>query len=244
MNVDTSLSTQSDWQTSLLTDILRMQATRLLASPPPDVVLWEAPAVPRVSGLVPDATMTGTRINEMMVGTSKDDTIFGNSGDDFIFGRLGFDKIIGGSGNDTIHGGDDGDKLYGWHGDDRVYGGQGNDGLYGNHGNDLLVGGSGDDWLCAGSGHDELRGGRGRDTFVFRPPEGDSRSTYLDFDLRRDSLVMRMDLAPDGVQRSDFTVAEDGSLVLKVAGGNELWFPTLTARNINALIANVDFIFS
>jgi Ca2+-binding RTX toxin-like protein len=180
--------------------------------------------------------------DDTVEGGSGNDSLVGGLGRDSLTGDFGRDDIIGGRGSDTVRGGAGGDTLYGWYGSDRVFGGLGDDGLYGNHGNDLLSGGAGDDWLCAGSGHDRLRGGAGRDTFVFRPPEGDSRSTYLDFDLLRDTLVIRQDLAPDGVQRGDFRIAADGSLVLSVEGGNELWFATLTADDIDALMANVRFI--
>jgi Ca2+-binding RTX toxin-like protein len=168
--------------------------------------------------------VVGTRASERIDLGAGDDYGAGGGGDDWIYGRRGEDRIEG------------------WNGNDRVHGGRGDDALFGNQGNDVLRGGRGDDYLCAGQGEDFLYGGRGSDTFVFRPPEGDSRSTYMDFNPEEDTLRIVQRLVEDEITSSSFRMTDEG-LRLDVAEGNELLFPKLNKQDVAALLDAMEVIF-
>jgi Ca2+-binding RTX toxin-like protein len=101
-----------------------------------------------------DATIIGTRRDDLLIGTSGADVIVGLGGDDVIYGLGGNDVLCGGGGNDVLLGGN---------GNDRLFGEAGRDTLFGEAGNDRLSGGEDDDYLNGGGGDDVLRGGTERD---------------------------------------------------------------------------------
>jgi Ca2+-binding RTX toxin-like protein len=88
------------------------------------------------------ATIVGTRGDDVLRGTPDDDRIVGLGGNDIIRGRDGSDTICAGRGNDVVHGGYDEDFIRGGRGDDRLFGQLADwDALNGGPGNDHLDGG-------------------------------------------------------------------------------------------------------
>jgi Ca2+-binding RTX toxin-like protein len=99
---------------------------------------------PRCAGR--EATITGTKGNDVLQGTDGDDVIVAGAGRDTIRAGRGNDVICGGAGNDRIDAERGNDRVLAGAGDDRVSGGRRTDRLDG------------------GAGRDRLHGGRGRDT--------------------------------------------------------------------------------
>jgi RTX calcium-binding nonapeptide repeat (4 copies) len=100
------------------------------------------------------ATIVGTKGNDVRKGTSSKDVIAGLGGNDTLSGLGGNDLICGGAGKDTLKGGK---------GNDNLLGKAGKDTLKGKPGNDTLKGGAGNDTLKGGPGKDKLKGGAGKD---------------------------------------------------------------------------------
>ncbi|MGH2682930.1 MAG: peptidoglycan DD-metalloendopeptidase family protein [Actinomycetota bacterium] len=92
-----------------------------------------------------EATLVGTRGDDVLVGTSGNDVIVARAGDDRVEGRGGNDRICAGRGHDVILGGKGADRLLGGRGADHISGGGAADVLDGGEGVDLLDGGAGID---------------------------------------------------------------------------------------------------
>lgn len=124
------------------------------------------------------ATIVGTRGDDLLVGTDGDDVIVGLGGFDRIRGRGGDDRICGGGDSDVVRGGEGDDRIEGNAGSDSAHGGPGGDrillgtgaveALFGGPGDDRLFGGPGSfDGLIGGGGDDLLHGGPGQDLAEF-----------------------------------------------------------------------------
>ena len=110
-----------------------------------------------------DATITGTRGDDVITGTRGRDVIASLAGSDAISGLGGRDVLCSGRGRDSVVAGAGNDRVFAGGGRDRVRGGRGADRLRGESGNDRLAGGDGADRLYGGAGSDRLIAGAGKD---------------------------------------------------------------------------------
>ena len=118
-------------------------------------------------------------------------------------------QFIAGDGNDIVYAGDDNDIISGGSGGDVVYGGLNHDHISGGFGDDSLYGERGQDSIWGGGGNDTLIGGEDTDRFYFKYDfsafeaeytfgenatgvSGDEVDEIIDFDLRRDEIVIEM----------------------------------------------------
>jgi Ca2+-binding RTX toxin-like protein len=86
-----------------------------------------------------EATIAGTRRNDVITGTGRPDVLAGLGGDDIARSLRGEDVACGGRNDDALRGGS---------GDDRLLGGTGSDTLYGGKGFDRCFGGKGETVRC------------------------------------------------------------------------------------------------
>ena len=105
-----------------------------------------------------EATIVGTRGDDVIEGTDADDVIVTFAGDDVIFSGAGDDLICAGSGDDVVFSGAGNDWVSLQGGDDFAYGGPGDDLLRGGTGDDVLEGGPGTTRARGQNGNDELWG--------------------------------------------------------------------------------------
>jgi glucose/arabinose dehydrogenase len=92
---------------------------------PPSVVLGVT--AKGASCLGEQATVLGTKGNDVLRGTNRTDVIAGLGGTDRLVGRGGDDLLCGGAGADKLKGGGGADRLKGGSGSDRCNGGSGAD---------------------------------------------------------------------------------------------------------------------
>ena len=186
----------------------------------------------RASGQEGDDTLIGGKGDDRLFGGGGDDRALGNAGNDFLKGGGGDDEQMGGKGHDRISGNRGADTLKGGTGNDRLNGGGGSDTLEGGKGHDSLNAGAGHDRLQAGRGNDTLKGGSGADVFIFNDKDG--RDRIVDFDTKRDTLMIDGDLV--GSHRTGAAIVEhyaevtpDG-VVLDFGGGD-----VIVLANLNSL---------
>ena len=106
-----------------------------------------------------EATITGTRGDDVLRGTERRDVFVAGRGRDRIIGLGGGDLVCAGNGADLVKGGSGADQLFGQGGNDELRGGAGDDELYGGGGDDTLLGQRGTDRLEGGPGDDTIRPG-------------------------------------------------------------------------------------
>ncbi len=106
-----------------------------------------------------EATIVGTRGDDVLEGTDGRDVFATGGGNDQIFGLGGADLVCAGDGADDVRGGAGPDELYGQQGNDELRGGGGDDELYGGVGDDTLLGQRGVDTLDGGPGNNTVRPG-------------------------------------------------------------------------------------
>jgi len=123
----------------------RMLLVTLAAGPLAVLVVAAAPASAATVCAGLDATIVGTRGDDVLEGTAGRDVIAGLAGDDKIRGAAGDDVICGGFGTDRLSGDEGNDRLYGERNGLRPSP-DGPDDTIG----DLLEGGPGDDLLDPG----------------------------------------------------------------------------------------------
>ena len=105
-----------------------------------------------------EATIVGTRGNDIIYGTEGDDVIVALGGNDIIFAVGGDNVICAGPGDDVVFGGPGNDRIFGQGGNDFLYGGPGDDVIRGGPGDDVIEGGPGANRLVGNAGNDELWG--------------------------------------------------------------------------------------
>jgi Ca2+-binding RTX toxin-like protein len=160
-------------------------------------------------------------------GGSAGDRLVGGDGADQINGGTGTDALGGGEGADQINGGDENDIIEAGGGDDRIVGGTGEDALHADAGDDAIVWNNGD-------GTDPVNdGGPGFDRVevngsvtagdVLRLTASASAVTFQRTNLVPFTLKIDPDnevVAVNGGGGNDmFTVAQEGSGLLVIAGG-------------------------
>jgi predicted extracellular nuclease len=106
-----------------------------------------------------EATVVGTRGDDVLEGTNGRDVFVAGAGDDEVLGSGGADLVCAGGGSDVVRSGAGPDEIHGQQGHDELRGGGGDDELYGDAGDDTLLGQRGFDTLHGGPGNDTLRPG-------------------------------------------------------------------------------------
>jgi hypothetical protein len=105
-----------------------------------------------------EATLVGTRGDDVIIGTNRQDVIVTAGGNDIVFAGGGRDIICTGHGDDVVFGGPGNDVILTHRGDDFVYGGPGRDIILAGKGDDVVEGGPGVTRTRGNAGNDELWG--------------------------------------------------------------------------------------